>query len=51
MQIKKDKMEIELNQKPKQAISDNSDPNAIEGEKVVAVKSRNEMLAAMNKNK
>lgn len=53
MQIKKDKMEIELNQKPKnqQAIGDNSDPNAIEGEKVVAVKSRNEMLAAMNKNK
>jgi len=53
MQIKKDKMEIELNQKPKgaQALTDNSDPNAIEGEKVVAVKSRNEMLAAMNRNK
>lgn len=53
MQIKKDKIEIELNQKPKnqQLIGDNSDPNAIEGEKVVAVKSRNEMLSAMNKNK
>ena len=53
MQIKKDKMEIELNQKPKnqQALVDNSDPNAIEGEKVVAVKSRNELLASMNRNK
>ncbi|AFC21653.1 hypothetical protein GAP32_203 [Cronobacter phage vB_CsaM_GAP32] len=53
MQIKKDKMEIELNQKPKnqQALVDNSDPNAIEGEKVVVVKSRNELLASMSKNK
>lgn len=53
MQIKKDKMEIELNQKPKnqQALVDNSDPNAIEGEKVVAVKSRNDILASMNRNK
>lgn len=51
MQIKKDKIEIELNQKPKTALTNNSDQNAIDGEKVVAVKSRNEMLAAMNKNK
>ena len=53
MQIKKDKIEIELNQKPKnqQALVDNSDPNAIEGEKVVAVKSRNDILAALNRNK
>lgn len=53
MQIKKDKMEIELNQKPKnqQALVDNSDPNAIEGEKVVAVKSRNELLASLKRDK
>lgn len=53
MQIKKDKMEIELNQKPKnqQALVDNSDPNAIEGEKVVAVKSRNEILASLKRDK
>lgn len=53
MQIKKDKMEIELNQKPKnqQALADNSDPNAIEGEKVVAVKSRNELLASLKRDK
>lgn len=53
MQIKKDKMEIELNQKPKnqQALTDNSDPNAIEGEKVVAVKSRNELLASLKRDK
>ncbi|AQW88730.1 hypothetical protein pEaSNUABM50_00201 [Erwinia phage pEa_SNUABM_50] len=50
MQIKKDKMEIELNLKPKTALANNSDPNSIEGEKVV-VKSRNELLASMNRNK
>lgn len=51
MQIKKDKMEIELNMKPKSTGNvDNSDPNAIDGEKVV-YKTRNELLAAMNKNK
>lgn len=51
MQIKKDKMEIELNMKPKSAPGiENSDPNAIDGEKVV-VKSRNELLASMNRNK
>ncbi|SOK59013.1 hypothetical protein [Yersinia phage fHe-Yen9-03] len=50
MQIKKDKMEIELNLKPKQALSNNTDPNSIEGEKVV-VKSRNELLATLNRNK
>lgn len=53
MQIKKDKMEIELNQKPKnqQSLSDNSNEGAIDGEKVVAVKSRNDLLASINRNK
>jgi hypothetical protein len=52
MQIKKDKMEIELNQKSKTPVSlGGTDPNAIEGEKVVAVKSRNELLASMKRNK
>ncbi|EBS4516803.1 hypothetical protein DQT32_05245 [Salmonella enterica subsp. enterica serovar Braenderup] len=51
MQIKKDKMEIELNMKPKSTQSlENTDQNAIDGEKVV-YKTRNELLAAMNKNK
>lgn len=52
MQIKKDKMEIELNQKSKNTqLLDKSDPNAIEGEKVVAVKSRNELLASLKRDK
>jgi hypothetical protein len=53
MQIKKDKMEIELNQKSKTpvALGNSNDPNAIPGEKVVAVKSRNELLASMKRNK
>lgn len=50
MQIKKDKMEIELNLKPKTALANNSDPNAIDGDKVV-VKSRNELLASIKRNK
>lgn len=50
LQIKKDKIEVELNMKPKTAIQDNSDPNDIQGEKVVP-KTRNEMLAAIKGNK
>lgn len=50
LQLKKDKMEIELNMKPKSSVAPTSDPNAIEGQKVVH-KTRNEMLAAMKENK
>lgn len=50
LQIKKDKIEVELNMKPKTGIADNSDPNDIQGEKVVP-KTRNEMLAAIKGNK
>ena len=54
MQIKKDKMEIDINMKnkPKEIISKSTSQSddSIEGEKVVGVKSRNEMLAQM-KNK
>lgn len=49
LQLKKDKMEIELNMKPK-TVEPTGDPNAIEGEKVV-FKTRNDMLAAMKANK
>ena len=49
LQLKKDKMEIELNMKPK-TVAPTGDPNAIEGEKVV-FKTRNDMLAAMKANK
>lgn len=50
LQLKKDKMEIELNLKPKQP-EHQSDPNAIDGEKVVA-KTRNEVLGlTKSKNK
>lgn len=53
MQIKKDKMEIELNQKTKTQMlpGSSTSSNSIEGEKVVAVKSRNELLASMKRNK
>ncbi|EHU8780824.1 hypothetical protein ACMG5I_02025 [Escherichia coli] len=50
LQLKKDKMEIELNMKPKSATESVGDPTAIEGQKVVH-KTRNEMLAAMKENK
>lgn len=50
LQLKKDKMEIELNMKPRGPAAPTSDPNAIEGQKVVH-KTRNEMLAAMKENK
>lgn len=49
LQLKKDKMEIELNLKPKK-VDPVGDPTAIEGQ-AVAHKTRNEMLAAMNRNK
>lgn len=49
LQLKKDKMEIELNMKPKE-VTPTGDPNAIEGEKIV-FKTRNDMLAAMKANK
>ena len=49
LQLKKDKMEIELNLKPKSALH-NSDPNAIDGEKVVA-RTRNEVLGMSKSNK
>ncbi|WAE77147.1 hypothetical protein vBEcoMphAPEC6_01450 [Escherichia phage ph0011] len=50
LQLKKDKMEIDLNMKPRDVAPQTSDPNAIEGQKVVH-KTRNEMLAAMKENK
>ena len=50
LQLKKDKMEIELNMKPKKGELPMGDPNAIEGQAVVH-KTRNEMLASLNKNK
>lgn len=50
MQIKKDKIEIELNLKPKAAMVNKPGTKSIEGEKVV-VKSRNELLAAMKRDK
>lgn len=43
LQLKKDKMEIELNMKPKTAAASIGDPNAIEGS-VVQPKTRNEVL-------
>ena len=49
LQLKKDKMEIDLNLKTKKPESV-GDPTAIEGQ-AVAHKTRNEMLAAMNRNK
>ncbi|AGC34697.1 hypothetical protein [Escherichia coli] len=50
LQLKKDKMEIELNLKPKKELESVGDPDAIEGQTVVH-KTRNEMLASMNRNK
>lgn len=50
LQLKKDKMEIELNMKPKGLPLDNRDPNDLEGEKVV-YKNRNDMLARIKANK
>lgn len=50
MQIKKDKMEIELNLKPKGELGSTSDDRSIEGEKAVP-KTRNEMLALRKQNK
>lgn len=50
MQIKKDKMEIELNLKPKNGNGQNSADGSIEGE-TVQPKTRNEMLAMRKQNK
>lgn len=49
LQLKKDKMEIELNLKPKTANDQLTDPDSIPGEKVVA-RTRNELLG-MTKSK
>ena len=50
LQIKKDKIEIELNQNKKPNDGTVSDQNSIEGEKV-RVMNRNERLAQRNTNK
>lgn len=51
LQLKKDKMEIDLNMKPKGiSAPEISDPNAINGETVV-YKTRNDMLARLKGNK
>ncbi|AFA44319.1 hypothetical protein ACQ27_gp052 [Klebsiella phage K64-1] len=50
LQLKKDKMEHDINSKGKDQTPGNSNTGVIEGEKVVS-KTRNDMLASINANK